>query len=134
MAITPARQRNAVSEGMALGMILCDRNALRWDKLAVDLSFAGAWRSWQYRQRFPQVETDLRRGRDGIWVMTHANERKTTMNFFWDTGGSEIVIYPRSIWADGEVDAEEAASLIDGDLSATGWRELAADFLERLTR
>lgn len=134
MAITPARQRNAASEGMALGLVMCDRNALQWDKLGVDLSFAGAWRAWSYRQRFPQVDTDLCRGRDGIWVMTHADERKHTMNFFWDAGDSELVIFPRPIWADGEVHAEEAASLIDGDVSATGWRELAADFLARLTR
>lgn len=134
MTITPSRQRNAVSEGTALGLVMCDRNALPWDKLGIDLSFAGAWRSWSHRQRFPQVDTDLRNGSDSIWVMTHADERKHTMNFFWDTDGSEIVIYSRSLWADGEVDAEEAASLIDGGISADGWCELAADFLSRLMK
>lgn len=39
MAITPSRQRNAVSEGMALGLIMCDRFTLPWDKVAIDLSF-----------------------------------------------------------------------------------------------
>ena len=62
MAITPSGQRNAVSEGMALGLIICDRFTLPWDKIGIDLSFEGAWRSWQYKSRFSQVNTDIRRG------------------------------------------------------------------------
>jgi len=58
MAITPSRQRNAVSEGMALGLLMCDRITLPWDKVAIDLSFEGAWRSWDYKRRFAQVDTD----------------------------------------------------------------------------
>jgi hypothetical protein len=42
MAITPSRQRNAVSEGMALGLIMCNRFTLPYDKLGIDLSFGGA--------------------------------------------------------------------------------------------
>jgi hypothetical protein len=43
MTITPSRQRNAVSEGMALGLLLCDRSSLPFDKFRVDLAFEGAW-------------------------------------------------------------------------------------------
>lgn len=64
MAITPSRQRNAVSEGMALGLIMCNRFTLPYDKLGIDLSFGGAWRSCQYRHRFSQVDTDIRQ--DGM--------------------------------------------------------------------
>jgi hypothetical protein len=134
MAITPSRQRNAVSEGIALGLIMCDRFTLSWDKVAIDLSFEGAWRSWQYRHRFSQVDTDIRHGSDGVWVMTRADERKHTFNFYWDTSGREIVIYPRNVWSDGEVDVNQAAEWIDGDVPAEGWQELATDFLRRFKK
>ncbi|GIJ29083.1 hypothetical protein Vqi01_42450 [Micromonospora qiuiae] len=134
MAITPSRQRNAVSEGMALGLIMCDRFTLSWDKVAIDLSFEGAWRSWEYRHRFSQVDTDIRHGSDGVRVMTRADEGKHTFNFYWDTSGREIAIYPRNVWSDGKVDVDQAAEWIDGGVPAKGWRELATDFLRRLEK
>jgi hypothetical protein len=42
MAVTPSRQRNAVSEGVALGLVMCDRFTLPRDKVGIDLSFEGA--------------------------------------------------------------------------------------------
>jgi hypothetical protein len=85
MAITPSRQCNAVSEGIALGLLMCDRNALRWEKVGIDLSFA--WRSWQHREHFPQVNTlDIRQGLDGVWELT-ARMSTSTPSISWDTYG-----------------------------------------------
>ena len=134
MAITSSRQRNAVSEGMALGLIMCGRDTLPWDKIAIDLSFEGAWQSWQYKHGFSQVDTDIRHGSDGVWVMTHADERKQTFNFYWDTSGREIAINARNVWADQEVDVDQAAQWIDGDVPAGDWHELATDFLQRFEK
>jgi hypothetical protein len=125
------QQRNAVSEGMALGLVMCGRFALSWDKIGIDLSFEGAWRSWSYRDRFSQVSTDLRNGLDAVWAMTEVGVRKHTLNFYWDTGGPEVSIYPRPIWSDGDVDVDEAARLIAGGVPADGWEDLATDFLKR---
>ncbi len=50
--LTPARQRNAVSEGMALGLLLCGRSSVLHDKVRVDLAFEGAWRTWNYTPQF----------------------------------------------------------------------------------
>lgn len=119
---------------MALGLIMCDRLTLPWDKVMIDLSFESAWRSWQYRHRFSQVYTDIRQGLDGVWAMTRADERKHTMNFYWDTDGPEITIYSRGVWSDGEVDVDQAAKWIDGGVPANGWRDLAADFLEHFKK
>jgi hypothetical protein len=47
--LTSTQQRNAVSEGMALGLVMCQRDTLPFDKVGIDLAFTGAWRSWQYR-------------------------------------------------------------------------------------
>jgi hypothetical protein len=76
--ITPARQRNAVSQGIALGFCMLERYEFKFDKMRVDLAFEHAWRDWPdgYKSQFPQVSTDLSKGTDAVWVMTHADERK----------------------------------------------------------
>ena len=66
--------------------------------------------------------------------MTRADGRKHTFNLFWDTDGPELVIHPRPIWADGEVDVNQAAQWIDGNVPADGWRDLDADFLKRIKK
>jgi hypothetical protein len=66
--------------------------------------------------------------------MTRADERKHTVNFYWDMDAPEIAIYPRAIWSGDDVDVDQVAKWIDGDVPADGWRELAADFLERLKK
>lgn len=134
MATTPTRQRNAVSEGMALGLVICGRDSLAWNKVLVDLSFESAWQSWGYRSRFPQVDTDIRNGLDGVWAMTRADQRKHTSSLFWDTSGGDLAIRPRAVWSDGKVDAARAADWIDGGVPPEGWRELAADFLRYFTK
>lgn len=134
MTLSPSRQRNAVSEGTALGLFMCGRVTLPFDKVMIDLAFEGAWRSWAYRTLFSQVGTDIRNGSDGVWVMTHATESKRTSNFYWDTTGREIAIYARPQWAGEEVDEEAVAASLDGDVPADGWRALAEDFLATLGR
>lgn len=134
MAITPSRQRNAVSEGIALGFLMCGRDTIPWDKVAMDLAFQGGWRSWKHKRSFSQVDTAIRNGLDGVWVMTHADERKHTFNFYWQTDGAEIAIYARNVWANEDVDAEQAARWIDGDISTQEWQQLAADFLQRFEK
>ena len=131
MSLTPSRQRNAVSEGMALGLIMCGRTEMTWDdKIGVDLSFEGAWKSWAYRDRFPQVSTDLHRGSDGVWVMTHADRQKQVWTLYWEMDGNRLVIHPRS--GDWDLDPDDTARVIGGDVPAAGWRDLANDFLTRL--
>lgn len=134
MTITPARQRNAVSEGMALGLVLSGQTLIPFDKLAVDLAFEGAFRSWRYADRFPQVRTDLRNGSDGVSVMTRATESKHVWVLFWDTSGQELRIFARQHdWApDDEGDVEYALTVIDGDVPREGWISLAQDFLTNL--
>jgi hypothetical protein len=134
MAMSAARQRNAVSEGMALGLVMQGRTTLPFDKVAVDLAFEGAWRGWEYASRFSQVSTDLRNGSDGVWVMTHASETKRTVVLFWDRDGRELAIYTRlSDWDPGDDDeVDYALRMIDGDVPLEGWVALARRFLERL--
>ncbi|WP_040693796.1 hypothetical protein [Nocardia vinacea] len=133
--LTPARQRNAVSEGMALGLLLCGRNTVAYDKIGVDLAFEGAWRVWTYRDRFPRVSTDLAKGLDGIWVMTHADEQKQVWVLFWENDRELTICARQSDWDyEDSADLEYAVRMISGDVPAEGWKVLAQEFLDRFER
>lgn len=132
--LTPSRQRNAVSEGMALGLLMCDRESLPFDKVMVDLAFEASWRGWAYRHQFSQVDADIRNGSDGVWVMTRASSTKQSYNFYWDRSGPSLQIYARPQWAGEPLDEEAVAASIDGDVPAEGWRALAGDFLATFGR
>lgn len=136
MAIRTARQRNAVSEGIALGLCMLERYEFPFNKLRIDLAFESAWRDWpdRYKAQFSQVATDLKNGTDAVWVMTHADEAKHTWTFFWDVSGPKINIYSRSgDWdSDNPEDVARAVSVIDGDVPLEGWISLAQDFVTDL--
>lgn len=114
--------------------MLSGRTSIAFDKVAVDLAFEGAFPRWAFADRFPQVRTDLRNGSDGVWVMTHATERKHVWALFWDNTGRELQIYARQQdWEPANADdVEYALSVIDGDVPRAGWVALAQDFLDRL--
>ncbi|MGE0307167.1 MAG: hypothetical protein AB7Q27_15570 [Acidimicrobiia bacterium] len=61
-------------------------------------------------------------------MITHAGERNRVINFFWDTSWPPT-IYARGYWQDNDLDPDEAAESIDGDLPAEAWRQLAVAFL-----
>lgn len=136
MRITPARQRNAVSEGTALGLVVAGRWALPYEKWKVDLAFEGAWRDWSYSGRFPQVGTDLAKGLDGVHAMTRADENKQVWVLYWDTRGRELAIHARQTdWDPADpADIEYALKVIDGDVPLDGWVDLAEGFLSKLER
>lgn len=134
MKITPTRQRNAVSEGIALGLVMVGRDVLPYDKVRVDLAFTGAWRGWEFRDRFAQVSTDLRNGSDGVHVMTRADEGKRVWHLYWERSGRELHVRPRGQSEDDAVDPDAVAEALDGQVPAAGWRALAEDFLERFGR
>ena len=130
---TPTRQRNSVSAGMALALVLCGRTSILLEKWRDDLAFEGAWRSWPHRVTFPQVNTDVTKGMDGTWVMVRADERKGTWPFFWETSGRKLEIFSRADDWD-EKDPEDvrlALQWLDGDVPLQGWIALAQDFLIR---
>lgn len=119
---------------MALGLLMCGRDALPFKKVEVDLAFSGAWRRWAYRDRFPRVSTDLGKGLDAYVAMTRADEHKNVLNLYWESSGRELAIRARARWADERIDPHVVADSIDGDVPAEGWRELAAEFLQRFER
>lgn len=131
MALTPAVQRNAVSEGIALGLVACGRDALPADKDRLGLAFESAWRSWAHRVMFPQIERDLSSGEDGVSIMTNADTPKQTWALFWEQNGGKFLVRARqSDWSPDDVeDLNYAAVVIDGDVPLAGWEALAREFL-----
>lgn len=134
MAPTAARQRNAVSEGMALGLVLNGENSIPFDTVAVDLAFEAAFRTWRYADRFPQVKTDLRNGSDGTWVMTRATKGKQVWVLYWQTSGSRLQILARQQDWDPNADDDViyALNMIDGGVTREGWISLGREFLSHL--
>lgn len=133
MKLSPARQKNAVSEGIAFGLALCDRNAITAHKTSIDLAFTGAWRSWAQKNHFPYVTSQLEQSAEGMHVITHAGERKHTFVFFWEMEQGCQQIYARSEWDAGKPeDVEFAESVIGGGVSASQWKTLAEDLISRL--
>lgn len=126
MKISASRQRNAVSEGMALGLLMCGRDHLDEPRWRIDLAFEDVFPEWAHSGDFSQVVTDLRNGSNGAIVMTYADARKQTFSLYWEPVGPALWIRSRS----GEdVIANDVARMIDGDVPAEGWRELAEAFL-----
>lgn len=132
--ITPTRQRNSVSEGMALGLLMAGRDALPYDKVRVDRAFAKAWRGWALRDRFPQVSTDLSKGLGGGHVITRADKRRRVWNLFWERDGTHLRLRARPHWEGQDVDPDVVADLSDGEVTATDWQSLATSFLETFER
>ena len=134
MALTPTVQRNAVSEGMALGLLACGRDALPADEGPLGRAFEKAWLGWAHRVRFPQVETDLSEGGDGVTAMTSADKPKQAWALYWMRNGDEFLVQARQPdWSpDDPDDLNYAAVVIDGGVSLVEWEALAREFLRHL--
>lgn len=133
MALTATQQRNAVSEGIALGMMLLGQDRVPFDKVRVDLAVVGAWRAWPLSSRFPQVSTDLKKGLDGINALTRAGEGQHSWVFWWDRSGGTLTIRTRNDWDPSDQDdVAYAASVIDDQIPVEQWRKLAAAIIERI--
>lgn len=129
MKISAPRQRLAVSEGMALGLLMCGRDHLDEPRWLVDLAFESEFPHWAYSSDFSQVVTDLRNGTNGAIVMTRADAAKKTFTLCWESDGPTLWVRSR---AGEEVSVSMTTRMIDGDVPAEGWQELAAAVLAHL--
>lgn len=138
MTFTAPQQRNAVSQGVALGLVVEGRDTFPQGKLKLDLAFEGAWNSWggQHKSPFPQVTTDLKNGSGGMHVMTRADQAKKVYGLHWERHGGEVRVCARQPdWvANDPEDVEYALQFIRGGTPLGAWLELAQGVLERLDR
>jgi hypothetical protein len=132
MTLSKPRQRNAVSEGIALGLVMCGREdfeAPRENKSSLDLALGHAWRNWPYAMRFPQAGFhNFKPGsRDPSAEMCHATYRNQTFAMYWE----DRTIHARPTFID-DFDPGEVATFIDGEVPVDGWHDLAQRRLGRL--
>lgn len=128
--ISDASQRNAVSEGFALGLLMNGLDTISYKNYhmtSVNLSLSYAWRHWSFRTRFPKVDRDFTNRRTEHYIVTHASERHRTSVFYWD----DYEIVARSNWSFPE-EFEEAAGFIDEQVPAREWMKLVEMFVSRL--
>lgn len=134
--LTDSRQRNAVSEGLALGVLMCGTDRIGYAdvdgnfKIAADFAFLHAWRRWPHRNLFPRVARDTELI-DPIWIAVHADERRQ-VSLYWEQTSTGYVVRQRGRWANGMVDPDDAAASIDGGLEPAAWASLAQPFLDHL--
>lgn len=111
------RSENKFSEGVALGVLMCDRDHVPQDKTVFEAAFSAAWRRWPFASRFPFVGAVTKA--DEIYQMTHAGKNHETTHLYWDG---------HYIQARGGIDeplhATEIADSIDPDIPASAWRNL----------
>lgn len=135
VALTPTRQRNAVSEGLALGLLVLGRESVPNDKVRFDLALTGAWRAWPFAPRFPKALSST--GPDPIYAVSGVGATNATSALYWEKSGSDLLIRRRTAFEDDGASAEDFAymcDLVDGGVPLEGWQELAAAFVERFER
>lgn len=130
MSLSASQQRNAVSEGFALGLISNGYRGLRDDKVAIDLSVEEAWSKWSERSRFPQVSTDLRKGLAGSIVMSR-RQGVPSRGLVWSHDPEyQVLIKVGELDPRRVDDLEFLASLIRGKLSLDQWKALGRLLVE----
>lgn len=136
MDISPARQKNTVSQGVALGLLLCGHETIPNNKVQVDLAFEGAWRIWPQAKTFITVDNALKKFGGGMRAVTHADDHKQSWVFYWErtSAGYQIRARQRDWSLDDPDDIEYALEMLDGGVTAEQWRELAETFVTRLPR
>ncbi len=111
---------------------MCGYNTIAFPGIhitSVELGMSSSWRAWPYKDRFRQVDTDLRHGLNEQYAFTHADRDKHTMYFYWD----ELQICDRPFVRNiPDLTADEIAQGIDGDVPSAGWKQLAQGVLDFL--
>lgn len=127
--LSPTDQRGTVSQGMAIALVSLGVRSIPYKKSLIGDAFAGAWRAWGHRVRFPQVTTDIKHGdadRALIWARAGRNVR-----FHWLPGRSLEIVGPIRDGLNDVDDLDSYSDLLDEGISADAWRALARDFLNR---
>lgn len=130
MSLSASQQRNAVSEGFALGLLSNGYGGVRDDKESIDHSVEEAWSAWEERHRFPQVSADIRKGLAGSIVMTR-RQGIPSRGLVWSEGPEyQVLVKVSELDPDRVDDLEFLASLIQGNLSLGHWKELGKKLVE----
>jgi hypothetical protein len=122
-----AQQERAVGEGLAVGCLSIGVEAIRAQKMTVELAFRHAWRNWSYASQFPTVHASAERD-DLMRILRDSAGRRSSIVAEWDCG-RELRPGLRSDW-----EVVEAAATLESDTGVPlhGWEELTNTWTERI--
>ncbi|MGX5770305.1 hypothetical protein ACWKWN_06085 [Microbacterium trichothecenolyticum] len=115
--LTKARQRHAVGEGLALGAVMAGIPSVHGNAIALQFAFRRAWRAWDYADRFPAIKAGP--AQDDIFHILDGEVRRRA-----STPTGWVSSWPYLPTADGN-DWDDIADIIDYEVPASAWRDLA---------
>lgn len=127
MTLSKATQETAVGEGLALGCVALEVDAIEGSKMDLEFAFRRAWRSWPYHSTFPVVRADVARD-DLLRILGKSEGRRSAHLSGWASQWP-FVPYVAEAWT-----VEDAAEILHGSTGVpfAGWVELAQAFIDDL--
>ncbi len=78
MTLSKATQETAVGEGLALGCVALEVDAVEGSKMDLEFAFRRAWRSWPYHSTFAVVRADVARD-DLLRILGKSEGRRSAL-------------------------------------------------------
>jgi len=127
MTLSKARQETAIGEGLALGCVTLEVDAIQGSKMDLEFAFRRAWREWPYRSTFPAVYADVTRD-DLLRSLGRSEGRRSAHLSGW-TSQWPFVPYVAETWT-----VEDVADILQSStaLPLAGWVKLAQAFFDDL--
>lgn len=134
MTQTSAQQRNGFSEGFALGLLLNRRDQLPPVNGSAEFAFRGAWRGWSHSSQFPRIGSDVKLRLNEYRIITHASETRKVFALYWSQVDGLWTVHSKGAPIDtgNPDDVQFVVSVVNEQVPAEAWAELASSFLERL--
>lgn len=121
--LSKARQRLALSQGLAMGMQMSARPAIAGDKSRLEFAFRTAWRDWSESARFGTIKAGP--AQDDVFLILGDEVRRGRRGIAWWASAWPFV--PR---CDGS-DWDAMAEVIDDHVSAASWQALIDSWLPK---
>ncbi|MGI8723031.1 MAG: hypothetical protein ACR2JG_12480 [Geodermatophilaceae bacterium] len=127
MTLSKATQETAVGEGLAVGCVALEVDAIEGSKMDLEFAFRRAWRSWPYRSTFPVVRAVVARD-DLLRILGKSGGRRSAHLSGWASQWP-FVPYVAESWT-----VEDVAEILRGSTGVplAGWVELAQAILDEL--
>lgn len=127
-ALSKAGQHKLVGEGLAVGLLALNVEALSINRHLVESAFDRAWRGWSCSGRFPQVRAGTETS-DIVAILRSSARRKGPHIATWSTEGE----YTPRLCGNWTLDRAGSAVGRSAGVTHRQWLELARGFAARLS-
>lgn len=128
MKYTKDQQLAHVAEGLALGVLACDVEAVTASKFDLELALAHCWREWSRAGRFPSIGASYKTD-NALWLAINRSHRRRGSKVAWEQEGPWL--YPTLQME--ALDLDDCLDLhSDSRASAADWTSLGRVLTSRL--